>query len=105
MLTLPNVQASQAGIYSCVVFNPSGSAGSSHATLTVLLPVSILQQPQNVSLRGSTNNADYGFTTNNATFSVIAAVQRPTRYQWRYNSVELPGQTNFSLTISNVDLS
>src|SRR5207247_6394846 len=68
-------------------------------------PASILQQPQSVSLRGSPHDVDYGFTTNNATFVAVAAAQRPTRYQWRYNGLEIRSQTNTSLTISNVDLS
>jgi len=104
VLTRPNVQPSQAGLYSCVVFNPSSAIISSNASLTVLIPVSILLQPQNVSLRGSTNEANYGFTTNNATFTVVTTALLPTRYQWRLNGIDMPGKTNSSLTISNVDL-
>jgi len=85
--------------------NASGAALSGNARLSILIPVSIIRQPQSVGLRGSTNDANYGFTTNNTTFSVAAAEQRPTRYQWRYHSVPITGQTNTSLTISNVDLS
>ena len=52
---------------------PYGSASSSNAQLTVLVPATILQQPQPVTLRGATNVADYGSTTNRtAVFNVIA---------------------------------
>jgi hypothetical protein len=60
--------------------------------------------PQPISLRGSTNAADYGFTTNNANFSVLANVQRPTRYQWRFNGGPLLNQTNSTLAVPNVGL-
>ncbi len=105
-LLLSNVQPGQAGAYHCVVWNPSGAVLSSNATLTVLLPVAISQQPQNVSLRGSTNDLDYGFTTNKATFAVLAVTVRPTpiRYQWRFNGDPLAGQTNVTLTIDPVGL-
>jgi len=103
-LTLPNVQTSQAGNYSVIVFNSAGSRESSSAALTVLIPVSISQHPADVRLRGSTNTADYGFTTNSATFTVAVSSLRPTRYQWRYNSVEIPGATSSTLTIPNVGL-
>jgi hypothetical protein len=58
-----------------------------------------------VQLRGSTNNADYGFTTNNASFSVVVVASGSPSYQWRFNGVSLPGQTGPNLTVSNVDLS
>src|SRR5207247_4286253 len=94
----------QAGSYSVIVFNSAGSAESAAALLTVLLPVSITQHPQNFSLRGSTNVADYGFTTNSATFTVAISSQRPTRYQWRFNGQNIPNATNNTLTVPNVTL-
>lgn len=102
-LTLTNLQTQQAGDYTVLVFNSAGSVESSPATLSILLPVSISQSPQSIRLRGSTNNADYGFTTNNATFTVGANIQRPTRMQWRYNGQPILNATNSTLTISNVD--
>ena len=102
-LTLPNLQLQQAGDYTVLVFNSAGSVESTPATLTVLIPVSVSQNPQNVRMRGSTNTADYGFTTNNATFTVGASIQRPTRLQWRHNGQPIANATNSSLTLSNVD--
>lgn len=104
LLLLTNVQFTSMGSYEAIVFNNSGSTVSSSATLTVLRPASILAHPVRVALRGSTNAANYGFTTNNATFSVSAFSSLPLRYQWRFNGTELPGATNSSLTVSNVGL-
>jgi hypothetical protein len=82
VLVLTNVQPGQAGAYSVVAFNDSGSVSSSNALLSVLIPASILQQPQPVLLRASTNSADYGSTTNrNASFSVVATSSTAIHYQ------------------------
>jgi hypothetical protein len=102
-LTLANLQLAQAGDYTVLIFNSAGSVESAPATLTILIPVSVSQQPQSVKLRGSTNNGDYGFTTNNATFTVGANIQRPTRMQWRHNGVPIANATNSTLTVNNVD--
>ncbi len=105
LLALSSVQAEQAGSYSVVVYNNYGSQVSSNAMLSLILPAFIGSHPQSITLRGSTNNADYGFTTNNATFSASAASLNGTvTYQWRFNGVEIPGATNPTLTINNVNL-
>ena len=52
----------------------------------------IITQPAN-----QTNNAG---TT--ATFTVVASGGGTLRYQWQFNSVSLPGQTNAMLALSNV---
>jgi hypothetical protein len=105
-LALSDIQAEQAGVYSVLVYNTFGSQVSSNAMLSVIMPAFIGSHPQSISLRGSTNNADYGFTTNNATFSASAASLNGTvTYQWRFNGVEIPGATSPTLTINNVNLS
>ena len=38
------------------------------------------------------------------TFSVTAAGSQPLRYQWKFSDAILPGETNSSLAISNVDI-
>jgi hypothetical protein len=40
----------------------------------------------------------------NASFSIITALPGPLAYQWTFQGVPLPGETNVSLTISNVSL-
>src|SRR5207247_6136916 len=94
----------QAGLYNVAVFNAAGATISSNAILSVLLPAYFTSQPQTVKLRGSTNTADYGFTTNNATFSVGAIGNGNVRYQWRLNGGDIPGATGPTLTIPNVTL-
>ncbi|MEY2407643.1 MAG: hypothetical protein QOF48_313 [Verrucomicrobiota bacterium] len=105
MLTITNAQSANAGVYRLLVFNAAGSAESSNAVLTVKVPAYFTSQPQSVSLRGSTNFADYGNTTNqNATFTGLAGGTGALRYQWRFNGNNLPGATNTSLTVTNVQL-
>ncbi len=104
-LVLPNVEFDNAGVYQVVVFNPAGAAISSNANLSVVLGAYVTSQPTNIALRGSTNLATYGFTTNNARFTVSAIGTGLLRYQWRFNGAAIPGATASSLTVSNVTLS
>ncbi len=93
-LTLGNVQASQAGAYQAMVTNIYGSATSDVATLTVLVPVSIITQPQGwTNLPGTT-----------ALFLVSAAGTPPLSFQWRFNGTNLPGATQYGLTITNAQI-
>ncbi|MCI0744134.1 MAG: lamin tail domain-containing protein [Verrucomicrobia subdivision 3 bacterium] len=104
-LNLINVLPNQEGYYQVVVLNPSGSIASSNVFLEVLIPANIVSQPQNVIMRGSTNEATYGMTFSNAVFAVVANSSTPITYQWRYNSNTLAGATNNTLVVSNVNLS
>jgi len=104
VLTLNNVQLSDSATYSVIVFNSAGSIESTPARLTVLAPVSISGHPQPLKLRGSTNTADYGFTTNNATFSVAAVGTGTLRYQWRYNGANIAGANGQNYTVNSVGL-
>lgn len=102
-LRLSAAQPGQAGSYQLVVFNNAGSVASASAELTLIYPATFLSQPQNVTLRGSTNLVDYGGTTNrSANFSVLAYSPEPLSYQWRVNRVPIPGATNATLIVSNV---
>ncbi|HXI51061.1 MAG TPA: lamin tail domain-containing protein, partial [Candidatus Saccharimonadales bacterium] len=104
-LLLTAVVPNQAGQYSCLVLNPAVAVLSSPATLQVLVLPRITQNPASVSLRGSTNHADYGFTTNSATFSVTAAGVGELTYQWRKNGTPLAGANSRILTLPGVGLS
>ncbi len=92
LLTLTNVQTSQAGNYSVVVSNLAGSVTSTVATLTVYVPAGISTQPQSQSVtQGQT-----------ATFSVVGSGTAPFAYQWKYLNVDVAGATNATLVLTNV---
>jgi hypothetical protein len=94
-LQLANVQTSQAGNYRAIVSNAAGSATSSVATLTVLVPPSITSTPTNLTV----------ISGSNATFSVAASGTAPLTYQWQLASTNLPGATATSLQLANVQTS
>src|SRR5207302_9126294 len=74
-LLISNIAATDAGNYRVVVTNSHGSAISSNATLTVLLPPAITSQPLNDSV----------LLTSNASFSSSASGTGPLSYQWYFN--------------------
>ena len=90
-LTLTDVASNEVGSYSVVVSNPAGSAQSSNVTLFVGQPPSIVSQPQNVAV----------LPGGNVTFSVTATGTALT-YQWLENNVDIAGQTNSTLVLTNV---
>ena len=99
MLTLVNVQPSDAGSYMLTATNPAGSATSDAATLTVasvvaLAPV-IMSQPisQSVLVGGT------------ASFSVVADGAPPLAYQWLKNGTPLAGAASDTLAFTSVQLS
>jgi RHS repeat-associated protein len=91
-LSFTNVQATQAGSYSVVITNLAGSANSSNSILTVLVPPSILVQPISQTVTQGVN----------VTFSVTALGSSPLGYQWRFDSTNIAGARNASLTLTNV---
>jgi uncharacterized delta-60 repeat protein len=90
-LTLAALSCTDRGAYAVVVTNAYGSVTSLVASLTVRDPF-IVSQP------GSTT-AGWG---SNATFTVAAAGTPPFAYQWRRAGLAIPGATDTSLTITNV---
>ena len=94
-MTLTNVQVGDSASYTVIATNANGSTTSNTATLTVnasALPV-ITTQP-------ASQSAAVGQTV---TFTVIAT-GGPT-YQWSHNGTMIPGATQASLTLSNVQSS
>jgi len=92
-LTLTNIQLTNAGTYSVVVTNSSGSVTSSFASLTVWQPPVITNQPVSVTnLAGSSTS-----------FSVTAGGVPVPAYQWEFNTnTVLPNATNTSLSLTNL---
>jgi len=90
--TIFNAQTNNAGNYSLFASNSLGTATSSNATLTVYVPLTITAQPTNLTV----------ILGSNATFNVMAIGTPAPGYQWQFNSVSIPGATNPSLALSNV---
>ena len=95
ILQLANVQPGQAGNYDVLAFNSAGSVLSSNATLALIYPASILQQPQSVAARPGSN----------ITFSVAAYSPSPFRYQWQKDGLNIAQATNAALALPNVQIS
>jgi uncharacterized repeat protein (TIGR01451 family) len=92
VLLLRNVQPADGGNYRVRVSNLIGDVASSTATLTVITTPFIVAQPQNRSI----------FRGSNVTFSVVADGAPTLQYQWRFNNANLPGATNSTLLLTNV---
>ena len=94
-VTLTNVLLAQAGLYSVVISNPFGATTSANATLTVLLPPTIVVQPVSQTLtQGATLN-----------LSVTATGSPTLTYQWSLNGTPIPGATSAALSLLNVQKS
>ena len=91
-LVLTNLQLSDAGVYSVVVYNAAGAVESSPATLSVRLPVTITQQPAGFTVKPG----------NSVTFSAGALSSRTISYQWLFNGTDIPGATSSAFTLSNI---
>lgn len=96
ILSVPNVQASDAGIYDVVITNANGNVTSAAATVSVTPTVpSITIQPvdRTVGPNGTTS------------FTVTAIGTQPIAYQWRKGGANITGNassTNATLVLTNV---
>ena len=94
VLTLTAVTTNDAAGYSVLITNIVGNVTSSSATLTVLVPPTIVTQPASVtSVAGS-----------NVSFTVTAGGSGTLTYQWLKNGVNISGATSATLTLVNVSL-
>lgn len=91
-LTLTNVQAGDAGSYTVVVTNFTGSLTSNAATLTLTTLPTIATQPAGQIV---------GFGAS-VTFSVVANGPGTLTYQWRKDGTPISGATASSLVLTNV---
>ena len=93
-LTIDPAGAAHSGFYSVIVANPRGNVTSDTANLTLVppQPPTFIAQPQSQSLvAGDT-----------LVFSAACSGTGPLFYQWRLNGNNLPGATNETLTLTNV---
>jgi pectate lyase len=95
ILTLTDVQTTNAGTYSVTVSNLAGSATSTNAILTVntspVAPTFISQPASQIAVAGST-----------VSFGAQAAGTAPISYQWNKNGSPIAGATATTLTLTNV---
>ena len=88
-LTLTNIQSGSEGLYAAVATNLSGSVTSSVASLVVTsAPPVIVVQPVGRAIGSGTT----------AQLSVVARGVDPLEFQWQRNGVDLPTQTNATLS-------
>ena len=93
-LTLNNLALTDAAAYTAIVTNPVGSVTSSPAVLYVGYAPVIVQQP--ISLTDA-----FGST---AVLTCTATGPLPMTYQWFQNATNLIGQTNATITLTNLQL-
>lgn len=92
VLTLTNVPAASAGLYSVRVANPVATNFSAEAALFVNDPPVIITNPTNQSITLGSN----------VTFTVAATGTAPFEYQWRRNGAPISGAISQSYTITGV---
>lgn len=91
-LTLRSLRLTQTGPYGVEVANAAGAVVSEPAWLVVQIPPTITAQPQSRTVVAYTST----------TFEVQAGGTPPFQYQWRRNGTALPGATNQSLLLTNI---
>ncbi len=90
-LTIPNAQPADVGNYKVVVTNASGKAVSTAAHLTVLIEITITEQPASVSVVAGKNT----------TLKVTATGTKPLTYQWRKDGIAIAGATARTLQLAD----
>ncbi len=93
ILSISNVQTSDAGSYYLAVTNAGGSVTSSFAALTIFQPPQVIVQPRSRSVV-------IGLPT---TFEAIASGGLPLAYQWYFNNAPISGATANTFSISAVN--
>jgi len=90
-LSLSDLKLSDAGAYSVEVVNEAGITMSEEAAVQVLIPVSVIEQPQNQSVVAG------GLVL----FEAVISGSNPIAYQWYFNGNPAEGSAEASLRIEN----
>jgi autotransporter-associated beta strand protein len=91
--TIPSAQPSDNGLYAVVVSNNNNFVQSRFASLIVGDLCPVLSGPFDQTV----------IQGNNATFSTLVVIANPyPTFQWQTNGVNVPGATNTSVTLTNV---
>jgi hypothetical protein len=93
-LTVTNVALTNAGSYQVYLANALGLAVSDVATLTMIERPALTREPQDLMVAAGTTPL----------LSVAADSVVPAGYQWRREGAALSGETNATLTLTNVGL-
>ncbi len=88
VLTLRNISAEANGLYRVIASNSFGSVTSN------ILPIEAISAAPRLSVVPFETNAVAGSMV---VFSAVAVGGPPPQYQWQFNGVDLPGETNASL--------
>ena len=97
VFTLNNLALADSGSYRVILTNSGNFApgiASATATLLVVAPPVITNQPQSLAVEPGAN----------ATFTVGAAGTAPLRYQWTFGGMDIAGATNSSFTVTGAQV-
>ena len=93
-LVLSNVTTNDSGLYRVRLSNAFEVVTTTPATVQVVDQLTILSHPRNTNTPAGSN----------VTLRVTALSPLPITYQWQFNGVDLPGQTNSTLALTNVQM-
>jgi hypothetical protein len=94
-LGISNIISGDAGNYWVTVSNHHGMVTTDVATLTVLLPPNITNQPQSQTV----------FARSNAIVSITTSGSAPLTYRWFFNGIIISNVNSSSLNLTNVQFS
>ena len=92
-LAITNAQAANAGVYKVIATNGVGTVLTQAATLVIIRPPQITQQPASQTAASGSP----------AAFTVTVDGSAPLSYRWQFNGADLPGATGPSLSFNEAD--
>ncbi len=100
--TISPLVSSNAGTYSVKVVNSAGTTTSSNATLTVLIPPTITNQPANVTISiGQTAQFSVGASASTSPIANTTNTSATLTYHWMHDGTNISSNTNSTLILTN----